>query len=218
MKKGKVASATSPMETTETMVSPGSTRDGIPSNTGDIPSNSETLPSPADSGRTMGDKLSIGYLIPAREPEIVPGSPKRRKFGGRQKGTPNRITRDVRTALRDLAENNADQVQGWLDSVAQNDPAEAIRLYLMLCRFVAPTLSARAIADITPKSQRETLAAMTDEELLACLIESPEARRLAKQGSARTKEELLMQLAFGTPTTLELEESDSTNEIDELMR
>ena len=91
---------------------------------------------------------------------------------GRPKGAPNKITRDIRTALRDLAEGNAHRVQIWLDRVAENDPAEALRLWLALLRFVTPTLQAAAIADVTPKSMSHRLAAMSDEELMLALKDS----------------------------------------------
>ena len=109
-----------------------------------------------------------------------PGNaPKRVKTGGRQKGTPNAVTRDVRKALRDLAESNAPKVQAWLDAVAAQDPAEALRLYLALIRYVVPVLSAAAIADITPKAPREALHAMSDAELLAIICRERAAEPLA---------------------------------------
>jgi hypothetical protein len=88
---------------------------------------------------------------------------------GRPKGAPNKITRDIRTALRDLTEGNAHRVQKWLDRVAENDPAEALRLWLALLRFVTPTLQAATIADVTPKSMSHRLATMSDEELLLAI-------------------------------------------------
>jgi hypothetical protein len=94
---------------------------------------------------------------------------------GRPKGAPNKITRDIRTALRDLAEGNAHRVQKWLDRVAENDPAEALRLWLGLLRYVTPTLQAAAIADLRKaQSPREQLAAMTDAELNAAILSDPE--------------------------------------------
>lgn len=107
------------------------------------------------------------YSLPmAVDGELLPRS-KRVKRGGRQKGTPNRVTTDIRAALRDLAESNTVQVQNWLDRVAEDDPAEAVRLWLALLRFVTPTLQAAAIADITPKRPREQLAELSERELLA---------------------------------------------------
>jgi hypothetical protein len=84
------------------------------------------------------------------------------------KGTPNRITREVRAAVRDLTAANADRVQEWLDRVAEAEPAEAIRLWLGLLKYVVPTPSATAIADVTPpKRLSDQLAQLTEEDLLA---------------------------------------------------
>jgi hypothetical protein len=121
------------------------------------------------------------------------------KRRGRPPGAPNLITRNIREALRALAEGNADRVQSWLDSVAEKDPAEALRLWLGLLRYVTPTLQAAAIADVTPaKPVREQLAAMSEEELLECIVRSPEAAELVAQGVS-SKDELLLHLANGAP-------------------
>jgi hypothetical protein len=132
--------------------------------------------------------INYGELLPADRP-------KRQKTGGRARGVPNKVTRDIREALRDLAEGNADRVQGWLDAVAEKEPAEAIRLYLGLLRFCLPTLSATAVANVSPKPE-ELLTKMSDEELVAYIVASPEAAELVKQGAVRTKDELLMRLAM----------------------
>lgn len=102
---------------------------------------------------------------------------------GRPPGSPNKITRDIRAALRDLAEGNSHRVQEWLDRVAETDPAEALRLFLGLLRYVTPTLQAAAIADLTPqKSNKELLSSMSDAELTARVIYSPEALAVLNQG------------------------------------
>src|ERR1019366_7438894 len=109
--------------------------------------------------------------------------PKRQKTRGRQMGTPNRVTADIRQELRDLAEGNAYRVQEWLDRVAETDPGEALRLWLALLRFVTPTLQAATIADVTsPKRASEQLAQFSDRELLEMVIDSPEAVALVRQG------------------------------------
>lgn len=112
------------------------------------------------------------------------GRPKgTRKTGGRQKGTANLVTREIRATLRDLAEGNAPSVQGWLDRVAEDDPAEALRLWLALLRFVTPTLQAAAIADITsPKRASDQLAQFSDRELMEMIVDSPEAVAFVKKG------------------------------------
>jgi hypothetical protein len=103
---------------------------------------------------------------------------------------------DICVALHDLAERNTFRVQSWLDNVARKEPAEALRLWLALLRYVTPTLQAAAIADLTPKSTRARLANMTDEDLMEVVVQSPEAAELVKQG-VRTEEELLLGLISG---------------------
>lgn len=112
--------------------------------------------------------------------EISPVGPKRHTTSGRPKGALNKITRDIRAALRDLAEANADRVQGWLDRVAESDPAKATRLWLALCRFVTPTLQAASITELTkPRSVQERLWAMSEADLMACILaEAPPAAAL----------------------------------------
>jgi hypothetical protein len=83
--------------------------------------------------------------------------------------------------------------------VAESDPAEALRLWLSLLRYVTPTLQGAAIADVTPsKSVNQQLAAMSEEELLECIVRSPEAAELVAQG-VTSKDELLQRLASGAP-------------------
>ena len=125
--------------------------------------------------------------------EMSLGGPKKPR--GRPPGSPNKITHDIRAALRDLAEGNADRVQSWLDAVADKDPAEALRLWLGLLRYVTPTLQAAAITDLTPsKSVSQQLTTMSDEELLERIVRSPEAAELIDQG-VKTKDELLRRIA-----------------------
>src|SRR6185437_10300413 len=149
-----------------------------------------------------------------RMTEIVASRPRRPKHGGRQKGTPNRITVDLRRALRDLADANASRVQEWLDRVAEADPAEAMRLWLALLRFVTPTLQAAAIADITRQTTpSHRLAQLSDDELLARIIESPHAAGLVAQGTVRTKGELIRRLA--APEAQDIEQHTCAEDDDE---
>jgi len=113
------------------------------------------------------------------------------------------MTRDIRTALRDLAEGNADRVQEWLDQVAAIDPAEAVRLWLALLRFVTPTLAAATVADVSPpKSARLQLARMTDEQLFETVVMSPESQALIASGTVCNLDELLGFMAQGKPPAL----------------
>lgn len=67
------------------------------------------------------------------------GNPKGRKPG------PNKTTRDVREAIALLAQRNVDRVEGWLDEVAEKDPAKAIDLFTKLVDFHIPRLARQEV-------------------------------------------------------------------------
>lgn len=63
---------------------------------------------------------------------------KGRKTGGRQKGTPNRITAERKEFLRAFVDGNrAEAERKWAEI---DDPADAFRLYLAAAEFVHPKL------------------------------------------------------------------------------
>ena len=64
------------------------------------------------------------------------------KYGGRQKGTPNKATAKLREASTDLLEDNMGQVQELFDKVAEKNPQKALELMLKLSEFVLPKLRA----------------------------------------------------------------------------
>ena len=59
---------------------------------------------------------------------------------GRPAGSPNRATAVVREAFATLVEANQSRLQEWLDRVANENPRNAIDLYLRLAEFVLPKL------------------------------------------------------------------------------
>ena len=78
------------------------------------------------------------------------GAPKGRvKAGGRKKGTPNKRTAEFRETVRNLLEDNAENVGRWLTLVAEGDgsdnlkpdPAKALDLLAKLAEFAAPKLN-----------------------------------------------------------------------------
>lgn len=64
--------------------------------------------------------------------------PKGAKFGGREAGTPNKVTADVRAIMVALAQEHAPQVSAWLLAVKQ--PAKRLELYLRLLEYSIPKL------------------------------------------------------------------------------
>lgn len=69
------------------------------------------------------------------------------KTGGRTKGTPNKVTQEFRETVRELLEENRENVSLWLAQVANGageskpDPAKALDLLSKLAEFGAPKLS-----------------------------------------------------------------------------
>lgn len=64
-----------------------------------------------------------------------------RKTGGRKKGTPNKVNAEFRETVRQLLEDNSENVGKWLADVAGDDPAKALDLLTRLAEYAAPKLS-----------------------------------------------------------------------------
>ena len=58
-----------------------------------------------------------------------------KKFGGRQKGTPNRLTKELRTILKNVLYNELDNIEELLDSL---EPKERLELVIKLIPFILP--------------------------------------------------------------------------------
>lgn len=63
---------------------------------------------------------------------------KRKKTGGRQKGTPNKATVAAREALAGFIDGNTYRLQEWLDRIARKDPKAAFRAYVSVLEFHLP--------------------------------------------------------------------------------
>lgn len=60
------------------------------------------------------------------------------KFGGRQKGTPNRLTRELRAVLKDLIHEELETLQETLDHL---DPKDRLEVLVKLLPYVLPKVS-----------------------------------------------------------------------------
>tara|TARA_Y100000768_G_C23961317_1_gene675531 strand:- start:1529 stop:1771 length:243 start_codon:yes stop_codon:yes gene_type:complete len=58
-----------------------------------------------------------------------------KKYGGRQKGTPNKLTKEIRTVLKDLIYKELDEIQEHLNSL---EPKQRIELVIKLIPYVLP--------------------------------------------------------------------------------
>ena len=60
------------------------------------------------------------------------------KTGGRQKGTPNRITKELRSILKDMMYQEIEIIQ---DHLNQLSPKERVELLIKLMPFVLPKIT-----------------------------------------------------------------------------
>ena len=79
------------------------------------------------------------------------------KYGGRQKGTPNKATARLREAFTDLLEDNMGKVQELLDKVAEKNPQKALELLLKLSEFVLPKLRAIEVNNESEEAKHTSL-------------------------------------------------------------
>lgn len=93
----------------------------------------------ADSGKVARPKAK-----PRGKPFQKGNAPK----GGRTPGVPNRVTQEFRETVRQLLDDNRDNVGRWLTLVAEGDgtdrgrpdPGKALDLMAKLAEFAAPKL------------------------------------------------------------------------------
>src|SRR5699024_9139888 len=90
------------------------------------------------------------------------GKPKGlKKTGGRKKGTPNKVTADVRTFVTDLLDKNQSQIEKDLQQLEQK---ERWNEYLKLMEFTLPKLQ-RIDANIEEeKTEYKTVKLIIDDE------------------------------------------------------
>jgi hypothetical protein len=76
---------------------------------------------------------------------------KRQKTGGRQKGTPNHLTKDLRQRISDFLAENWEGVQEDFDSL---EPKERLAFYEKLLSYSLPKLLATEISTEKPKEEK----------------------------------------------------------------
>lgn len=64
-----------------------------------------------------------------------------KKWGGKQKGTPNKVTAAGREAIAMFVDNNAHRLEGWLDKIAEKDPKQAFDCFQSVIEYHIPKLA-----------------------------------------------------------------------------
>ena len=65
---------------------------------------------------------------------------------GRPKGSPNKVTKDVRDAYKEFVEDNVGSFQAWIEEVAKTNPAKALELVANLSEYFLPKLSGQKLS------------------------------------------------------------------------
>ena len=60
------------------------------------------------------------------------------KYGGRQKGTPNRVTKELRSLLKDILYQELEQIQEHLETL---NPKERVELLIKLMPYALPKVT-----------------------------------------------------------------------------
>lgn len=84
-----------------------------------------------------------------------------KRYGGRVKGTANKVTQNAREAIALFVDNNAHRLEGWLDKIAKDDPKEAFQCFQSIIEYHIPKL-ARTESKIEASL---TLAALVTDSL-----------------------------------------------------
>ena len=72
------------------------------------------------------------------------------KMGGRDKGTPNKKTAEVKQAFEDLLHENKDNVISWLEAI--EDPAKRLEMLDRFAKYIIPALARQEIqAEVSQK-------------------------------------------------------------------
>jgi hypothetical protein len=67
------------------------------------------------------------------------------KFGGREKGTPNKTTSEIKEAYQLLVENNLENMTSWLEQIGRDNPEKAFDLIIKMSDFIVPKLSRQEV-------------------------------------------------------------------------
>ena len=60
------------------------------------------------------------------------------KFGGRTKGTPNKLTKELRTVLKNILYNEIEKIEEYLDGL---EPKEKLDTIIKLMPYILPKTS-----------------------------------------------------------------------------
>ena len=84
-----------------------------------------------------------------------------KKFGGREKGTPNKSTKEIRDTFKNILNSNIDNLDVWIKKVAEKNPEKAVNILLKISEFILPKLNKIEVEEMVS----DDIENLTDEEL-----------------------------------------------------
>ena len=93
------------------------------------------------------------------------GKGKTNNPNGRPKGVQNKVTKDTREAFKVLVEDNTGKFQGWLDKIAETNPAKAFELLTNVAEYVLPKLSRTEVTADLKVENVDNIENWSDEDL-----------------------------------------------------
>jgi hypothetical protein len=84
------------------------------------------------------------------------------KTGGRQKGTPNRTTKEIKEAINLIVSNNIDRLQDDIDSL---EPKERIKVICDLLNYTIPKLQSIQQNEVETEHHTTTIVFKDFEEV-----------------------------------------------------
>ena len=70
------------------------------------------------------------------------------KYGGREKGTPNKLTKEIRKILNDIVHKELEKVEEKLNTL---EPKQRLELLIKLMPYVLPKVESICESDSEPK-------------------------------------------------------------------
>jgi hypothetical protein len=82
------------------------------------------------------------------------------KRGGRKKGTPNKVTTEIRSKIEDILHEQTDTIK---EDLMKLSPKDRVRAYTELLKYVIPTRRDVEVTDNTPDSLQKFLELNDDD-------------------------------------------------------
>jgi hypothetical protein len=70
------------------------------------------------------------------------------KYGGREKGTPNKLTKDIRKILNDIIHKELEKAEENLNTL---EPKQRLEILIKLMPYVLPKVESISDSDLEPK-------------------------------------------------------------------